>query len=87
VATADGVITFAGYQSGYGNIVTIDHGYGIQTRYAHNYKVHVSSGQKVKRYDIVAQVGNSGRSTGAHCHYEVRIRGVAVDPINYILDF
>ncbi len=87
IATADGVVTFAGYQSGYGNIVTIDHGYGIQTRYAHNYRVLVSSGQSVRRYDVIAEVGSTGRSTGAHCHYEVRIRGVAVDPINYILDF
>ena len=87
MATADGVVTYVGYQNGYGHIVSIDHGYGIQTRYAHNSKLYVQRGQKVRRYEVIAAVGNSGRSTGPHLHYEVRVRGVAVDPINYILDF
>ena len=86
-SAADGIVSFVGYQNGYGNIVAIDHGYGIQTRYAHNSKVHVKVGDQVRRFDRVASIGNSGRSTGAHLHYEVRVRGVAVDPINYILDF
>ncbi|MCB9024873.1 MAG: M23 family metallopeptidase [Bdellovibrionaceae bacterium] len=85
-ATADGIVTFVGYQNGYGNIVAIDHGYGIQTRYAHNSRVYVQVGDQIRRYDVIAAVGSSGRSTGAHVHYEVRVRGVAVDPINYILD-
>ncbi|MCB0391029.1 MAG: M23 family metallopeptidase [Bdellovibrionales bacterium] len=87
MATADGVVTFVGYQNGYGHLVAVDHGYGIETRYAHNSKLYVQRGQKVRRYDVIAAVGNSGRSTGPHVHYEVRVRGVAVDPINYILDF
>ena len=86
-STADGVVTYVGYQNGYGNIVTVDHGYGIQTRYAHNAKVYAKVGQKVRRYDVISAIGSSGRSTGSHVHYEVRVRGIAVDPINYILDF
>lgn len=87
LATADGIVTFAGYQNGYGNIVSIDHGYGLQTRYAHNSRLYVKLGERIRRNDVIAAVGSSGRSTGAHLHYEVRVRGVAVDPINYILDF
>ena len=84
-APADGVVSYVGYESGLGKIVTIDHGYGVVTRYAHNSRIFVEQGQRVHRWDVISSVGNSGRSTGPMLHYEVRIHGVAVDPINYIL--
>lgn len=84
-APADGVVSYVGYESGYGKLVSIDHGYGVVTRYGHNSRVFVEQGQRVRRWDVIAAVGNTGRSTGAHLHYEVRIHGVAVDPMNYIL--
>jgi len=82
---ADGVVSYVGYESGYGKLVSIDHGYGVVTRYGHNSRVFVEQGQKVRRWDVISAVGNTGRSTGAHLHYEVRIHGIAVDPLNYIL--
>lgn len=85
-ATADGVVTFAGYDEGYGKLVTIDHGYGVTTRYGHNAQLYVQVGQRVSRWDVIAAVGNTGRSTGPHCHYEVRVNGVPRDPALYILD-
>jgi len=85
-APADGVVSYAGYDSGYGNLISIDHGYGVVTRYGHNSRVYVVVGQKIKRRDIIAAVGNTGRSTGPHVHYEVRVNGVPMDPTNYILD-
>jgi hypothetical protein len=84
-APADGVVSYAGYESGYGKLVSIDHGYGVVTRFGHNSRIFVEQGQKVHRWDVISAVGSTGRSTGAHCHYEVRIHGIAVDPINYIL--
>jgi len=84
-APADGVVSYVGYEAGYGKLVSIDHGYGVLTRYGHNSRVFVEQGQKVKRWDVISAVGNSGRSTGPHLHYEVRIHGIAVDPTNYIL--
>lgn len=87
LATADGVVSFVGWRGGYGNLVTIDHGYGVQTRYGHLSKAYVKVGEPVKRFERVAAMGNTGRSTNTHVHYEVRIRGVAVNPINYILTF
>lgn len=84
-APADGVVSFAGYDSGYGKLVSIDHGYGVITRYGHNSRIFVEQGQKVRRWDVISAVGSTGRSTGAHLHYEVRIHGIAVDPMNYIL--
>lgn len=84
-APADGVVAYVGYEAGLGKIVSIDHGFGVLTRYAHNSRVFVEQGQKVHRWDVISNVGNSGRSTGPHLHYEVRIHGIAVDPINYIL--
>ncbi len=84
-APADGIVSYVGYESGYGKLVSIDHGYGVLTRYGHNSRVFVEQGQKVKRWDVISAVGNSGRSTGPHLHYEVRIHGIAVDPTNYIL--
>jgi len=85
-ATADGVVTFAATKAGYGQTVILDHGYGLQTWYAHTRKVLVKNGQKMRRGDTVALLGNSGRSTGPHCHYEVRVNGIPVDPLSYILE-
>lgn len=85
-APADGMVSYVGYESGYGKIVSIDHGYGVVTRYGHNSRVFVEQGQKVRRWDVISSVGSTGRSTGAHLHYEVRVHGVAVDPLNYILN-
>lgn len=85
-ATADGVVTFANMKAGYGQTVILDHGYGLQTWYAHTRKVLVKNGAKVRRGDTVALLGNTGRSTGPHCHYEVRVNGIPVDPLSYILE-
>ena len=86
IAPADGVVSYVGYEAGYGKIVAIDHGFGVRTRYAHNSQVYVELGQKVKRRDVISAVGTTGRSSGPHLHYEVRINDIPVDPINYILD-
>jgi murein DD-endopeptidase MepM/ murein hydrolase activator NlpD len=85
-APADGVVTFAGYDEGYGKMITIDHGYGVTTRFGHNAQIYVQVGQKVSRWDVISSVGNTGRSTGPHVHYEVRVNGVPRDPALYILD-
>ena len=85
-ATADGMITVAGRERGYGKLIEIDHGYGVVTRYGHNSKNLIKVGSKVKRGQIVALVGNTGRSTGPHLHYEVLVNGVPANPKNYILD-
>jgi murein DD-endopeptidase MepM/ murein hydrolase activator NlpD len=85
-APADGVVSFVGYEVGYGRLVTIDHGYGVKTRYGHNSQVFVELGQKIKRWDVITAVGSTGRSSGPHLHYEVRVHDVPVDPINYILN-
>jgi murein DD-endopeptidase MepM/ murein hydrolase activator NlpD len=85
-ATADGVVSFAGYDPGYGKLVSIDHGYGVVTRFGHTSQIFVEVGQKIHRRDLIAAVGNTGRSTGPHCHYEVRVNNVPVDPHNYVLD-
>ena len=85
-ATADGMITVAGRERGYGKLIEIDHGYGVVTRYGHNSKNLIKVGSKVKRGQIVALVGNTGRSTGPHLHYEVLVNGVPANPRNYILE-
>lgn len=85
VAPANGIVTFAGRQRGYGNCVEIRHANGITTMYAHMRSYTIKCGQKVKRYDVIGYVGNSGRTTGPHLHYEVRERGKHVDPMKYIL--
>ncbi|GIL16613.1 MAG: peptidase M24 [Oligoflexia bacterium] len=85
-APADGVVSFAGYDEGYGKMVVIDHGYGYSTRYGHNAQIYVQVGQRLNRWDIIASVGNTGRSTGPHLHYEVRLNGVPKNPANFILD-
>ncbi len=86
MAPADGVVSFAGYDAGYGKLVSIDHGYGVVTRYGHTSQIFVEVGQHVKRRDVIAAVGTTGRSTGPHVHYEVRVNNVPVDPQNYLLD-
>lgn len=80
VATADGVVARVETSAGYGKTVIIDHGYGYRTLYAHNSKFLVKRGQKVSRGDKIAEVGNTGRSTGPHVHYEILLNGVTIDP-------
>ena len=82
-ATGNAKVEFAGWKQGYGNTVILDHGYGYKTLYAHLYKTLVRKGQKVRRSDIIALVGNTGKSTGPHLHYEVRLNDKPVDPRNY----
>ncbi|MGB7317869.1 MAG: M23 family metallopeptidase [Planktotalea sp.] len=83
-ATADGVVIHAGWQSGYGKLVKIQHQFGIETRYAHQSKIRVKVGQRVSRGQRIGDMGNTGRSTGTHLHYEVRVGGKAVNPMIYI---
>lgn len=83
-ATADGVVTYAGWQSGYGRLVKIRHAHGFETRYGHLAQVRAEVGQKVSRGDRIGDMGNSGRSTGTHLHYEVRIGGSAKNPMTFI---
>jgi len=83
-ATADGVVGRSQWVNGYGNLVEIDHGQGIQTRYGHLSRSLVSPGQKVKRGDLIALMGSTGRSTGSHLHYEVRIDGRPVNPVPFM---
>lgn len=85
-AAADGIVTYASFESGYGKLLAIDHGYGVKTRYGHASKLIAKVGQKVKRGDIIGRIGDTGRATAPHVHYEVRINGVPVDPANYILN-
>ncbi|MBN2225339.1 MAG: peptidoglycan DD-metalloendopeptidase family protein [Deltaproteobacteria bacterium] len=85
-APADGIVIFIGVKQGYGNFMTIAHGYGISTNYGHLYSALVNVGDNVKRGDKVATIGNSGRTTGPHLHYEVLVNGVHVDPLYYILN-
>lgn len=82
-ATADGNVTTASWQSAYGNLVEINHGYNYTTRYAHLSKLIARPGQAVKRGDLIGLVGNTGKSTGPHLHYEVRFRGAPQNPVNY----
>lgn len=86
-APGSGVVTFAGTRPGYGNLITIDHGYGVQTQYGHVAKFSVRTGEKVKRGQRIGTVGSTGRSTGPHVHYEVRVNGIPVDPQYYIVDY
>ena len=78
------MVTFAGRQSGYGNLIKIKHEFGIETRYAHLSRIRVKVGQRVSRGDRIGDMGNTGRSTGTHLHYEVRVGGKAVNPMTYI---
>jgi murein DD-endopeptidase MepM/ murein hydrolase activator NlpD len=83
---SDGTVVFAGLEGGYGNVIVIDHGYGIKTRYGHLAKMLVKAGDRVKRGAHIAAVGNTGRSTGPHLHYEVRVNGIPQNPRKFILE-
>ena len=83
LATGDGVVTKAQYDSGWGRYVKIDHGYGYETIYAHLYKINVKKGQKIKRGDVLGKSGNSGRAAGFHLHYEVHKNKKVDDPKKY----
>lgn len=85
-APADGVVIFAGVEGAYGKTVVVDHGYGVTTRYGHASEIWVRVGQRVRRGQRLAAVGNTGLSSGPHLHYEVRVNGVAVNPRNYLLE-
>src|SRR5436309_3432292 len=84
-APAAGVVTQVSWVEGYGNMLTIDHGYGLVTRYAHCSKILVVRGQRVKRGQPIAKVGSTGLSTGPHLHYEVWVNGHPADPMKYVL--
>ena len=83
-AAADGTVTFSGYSGGYGYVVKMSHGNGIETYYGHCSALYVSAGEKVEAGDVIAAVGSTGNSTGNHLHFEVRIDGVEVNPQNYL---
>ncbi len=85
VAAGSGIVTFAGYNGAYGRMVIISHGYGYTSVYAHNNKLLISVGDKVNKGDVIAKMGSTGRSTGPHLHFEIRVNGQAVDP-NTILE-
>lgn len=85
VATAEGVVTFAGWKPGFGNTIEIDHGFGIATLYAHASTLLVRAGKRVRRAEVIGQVGCTGACTGPHVHYEVHVNGRPVDPRNYVL--
>jgi murein DD-endopeptidase MepM/ murein hydrolase activator NlpD len=84
-APANGTVIDTGWEAGYGNMVVIDHGYGIVTKFAHISRILVKKGDRVNRGELIAQVGNTGLSTGPHLHYEVHVNGRPVDPRRYIL--
>ena len=84
VATADGIVSSVKTEPGYGKVVIIDHGYGYRTIYGHNSRYYVKVGQRVRRGDRIAAVGNTGRSTGSHVHYEIRLNSVPVNPYKYL---
>lgn len=86
LAPADAVVAKAENASGYGNVVYLSHGYGYSTRYAHLSRFNVKPGQRVRRGDVIGYVGSTGRSTGPHLHYEVRVNGQTANPLEYILD-
>jgi murein DD-endopeptidase MepM/ murein hydrolase activator NlpD len=84
-ATADGAIRQASREGAYGNLVTIDHGYGLETRYGHLSRFDVKVGDQVKRGDVIGRVGATGRATGPHLHYEVRVNGRLLNPLQLLL--
>lgn len=86
VATADGVVTYASTKGFLGKLITINHGHGLVTNYGHLDKILKKCGDKVKRGDVIGTIGTSGRTTGPHVHYEVRLSGMPVDPEKYILN-
>jgi len=86
ISPADGIVSATGKDFSYGNVVVVSHGFGITTRFNHLSKILVGAGQRVKRGDKIAEVGTTGKSTGPHLHYEVRINGIPVNPSRYILE-
>lgn len=86
VATADGIVTFVGPLAAYGHVVFVNHSHGFATFYAHNSRYRVKEGQAVRRGEVLAYVGTSGRTTGPHVHYEVHVNGSIVNPLKYIVD-
>ncbi|MDX2119618.1 MAG: M23 family metallopeptidase [Gemmatimonadota bacterium] len=85
LAPAGGIVVSAGWVSGYGNVIEIDHGFGIMTRFAHCSKLLAKRGQRVLRSQVIAEVGNTGLATGPHLHYEVHVNRKPVDPLRYVL--
>lgn len=83
-AAASGIVTAAEKTPDYGNIVKLDHGSGVETRYAHASRILVKPGQRVEKGQVIAEIGNTGRSTGAHLHFEVRMNGAALDPRKFL---
>lgn len=83
-AAADGTITYSGWMGGYGNLVIISHGNGIQTYYGHCSKLYASVGETVKAGDVIAAVGSTGNSTGNHLHFEIRKNGTQINPQIYL---
>ena len=86
VAPARGVVVFNGTSGGFGKVLVLDHGYGVRTRYGHLEETKVNIGDHIDRGDIIGTIGNTGRSTGPHLHYEVEVNGICENPRNYILD-
>jgi murein DD-endopeptidase MepM/ murein hydrolase activator NlpD len=84
LASADGVVTYSGWQAGYGRLIVMQHANGFRTKYAHCHHLFVRSGQRIQQGQPIAAVGNTGHSTGAHLHYEVLVNGVAVNPLNHV---
>jgi murein DD-endopeptidase MepM/ murein hydrolase activator NlpD len=85
-ASSEGTVMFAGTEGAYGNVVVVDHGFGVNTRYAHLGELQVKAGDRVKRGQQVGSVGNTGRATGPHLHYEVRVNGIPQNPRKFILN-
>lgn len=83
-ATADGIVSYSGWMRGYGNLIEIAHGKAVETRYGHLSKTFVKSNMRVKRGQLIGLMGSTGRSTGSHLHYEVRLDGRAVNPVPYL---
>ncbi|MFN7132638.1 MAG: peptidoglycan DD-metalloendopeptidase family protein [Myxococcales bacterium] len=86
LAPSDGTVVFSGMEGGYGKVLVVDHGYGVKTRFAHLSELSVKAGDRVKRGQKIGAVGNTGRSTGPHLHYEVRVNGVPENPRKFILE-
>ena len=86
MAPADGQVRYVGKHKTLGNSIIVRHGYGIETIYGHLEEIGVTRGQRVKRGEAIGAVGNTGRSTGPHLHYQVQVNGTPVNPRNYILD-
>ncbi len=85
-APAAGTVIAVGPEKSLGNVIVVSHGYGFKTLYAHLSKLRVKTGQTVKRGDIIGEVGNTGLSTGPHLHYEIELKGTAIDPTKYIIN-